>query len=93
MELVIGSKSDCKAELEQAALLPLIEKLQQLELHKKFCLELEVPNMDILVDSALVFSETGPNVTHCADFTLDHAKPAEQINCDGCHDGYPACYI
>lgn len=61
VDLVMGLKSDCKAELEQAALLPLIEKLQQLELYKKFCLELEIPNMDILVDSALVFSQTSPN--------------------------------
>jgi len=55
----LGLKSDCKAELEQAALLPLIEQLQHLKVHKKFSLELEVPDMNILVDSAPVFSGTG----------------------------------
>jgi hypothetical protein len=59
----MGSKSDCKAELEQAALLPLTEQLQYMKVHKKFSLELEVPNMNILVDSAPLFSGTGPNVS------------------------------
>lgn len=60
---VVGSMSDCKAELKHAALLPLIEQLQLLKTHKQFIFELEVPDMNILVDSAQVFSGTVPNVS------------------------------
>ena len=59
----MSSKPDCKAKLEQAALLPLVEQLQHLKSHKKFSLELEVPNMNIFLDSAQDFSGTGPNVS------------------------------
>jgi len=71
---VVGSMLDCKAELKHAALLPLIEQLQLLKTHKQFIFELEVPDMNILVDSAQVFSGTVPNVSWFSSVTCKNSR-------------------